>query len=402
MERGIIKNLFNAKLEEAGKDQNKAGKMVALKLESLLKEKKIAPEDLKFTQLAEDLIPGYHDLKTADAKDLAFAVSSSQFPTISKVAINSAIMDSYQLHQEGVDVLVEDLDATRTNEEYIAGFTDPEGPELRPETQSYMETNFAERDVTIKMADFGRTISVSREAIFNDRTNQLLANARSFGEKGGQHRAKMIIQTLEVNPRTAFKEVTGASNAFIYKGSAVQTANFYNATGHVAIDGRANINLATTNALVDYTDVDAALDLFVDMKTPAGDEMAVIPKVVVVHEKAMSVAWQIFNSDTYWKVGGGDTTVGVQTYHGVNPAGPRGFRPRFNVIGTRYMGVATSWYIGDPGKSMKWLWVWRPSTASLAASAEKVFYNNIVVSYKFSYHGGVGHTDYSYIVKNTL
>lgn len=401
MERGIIKNLFNAKLVEAGNDQNKAGKLTALKLESLLKEKKITPEDLKFNQLAEDLIPGYQDLRTADAKDLAFAVSSSQFPTISKVAINSAIMDSYDLHQEGLDVLVEDLDATRTNEEYIAGFTDPEGPELRPETQSYMETNFAERDVTIKMADFGRTISVSREAIFNDRTNQLLANARSFGEKGGQHRAKMIVQTLEVYPRTAFKEATSAANAFIYKGTAVQYANFYNATNHTAIDGRTNINLKTTNALADYTKVDAALDLFVDMKTPAGDDLAVMPKVVVVHEKGLSLAWQIFNADTYWKVGGGDTTIGVQTYMGINPAGPRGFRPRFLVIGTRYLSAVDTWYIGDPAKSMKWLWVWRPSTASLAASADKVFYNNIVVSYKFSYHGGCGHTDYSYMVKST-
>jgi hypothetical protein len=401
MERGVITNLFNAKLQECGGDQKKAGKLTAKKLDNLLKEDKIVPSDLRFDQLAYELIPDYDDLRTAETQDIALAVSSSQFPTISKVAINKTVLDAYQLHQEGLDGLVTDITATRTNEEYLAGFTDPEGPELRQESQSYQETNFGERDITIKMADFGRTISVTREAIFNDRTGQLLENARGFGEKGGQHRAKMIVQTLECLPRTSFKEATSASNAFIYKGTAVQAATFYNATNHTSTDGRVNINLVASNGLVDYTNVDAALDLFVDMKTPAGDEMVITPRVVFCHEKLLSTAWQVFNSDTYWKVAGGETATGLSTYHGINPVGPRGFRPRFNVLGSRYAASETTWYIGDPKSSMYWAWVWRPSTASLAATADKAFYNNIVMTYKFSYHGGVGHSDYSFIVQNT-
>lgn len=398
MENGIIKNLFNSKLQEAGNNEKKAGRLVAKKLESLLNEEKIAPEDLRFDQLAHDLIPDYEDLRTASTEDIALAVSSSQFPTISKVAINKVVLDSYELHQEGLDVLVSELNATRTNEEYIAGFTDPEGPELRQEAQSYQETNFGERDVTIKMADFGRTISVTREAIYNDRTGQLLSNARSFGEKGGQHRAQMIIQTLECYPRTAFKEATGAANAFIYKGTAVQFANFYNATNHTAIDGRTNANLIASNALADYTDVQAAMDLFVDMTTPNGDPMAVMPKYVIVHEKKINQAWQIFNSATYLK---DPSNAGTGIYHQPNPFGPGGPGGSFKVIGTRYLSAEGTWYIGDFPKQVKWLWVWRPSTASLAASSEKAFYNNIVMTYKFSYHGGCGNSDYSYAVKST-
>ena len=129
--------------------------------------------------------------------------------------------------------------------------------------------------------------------------------------------------------------------------------------------------------------------------------MVVTPKIILCHEKLLSTAWMVFNSDTYSKVAGGATDVGLSTYHGINPSGPRGFRPRFNVMGTRYLGSESTWYIGDPAKTIKWLWVWRPSTAALAASSDKAFYNNIVMTYKFSYHGGCGHTDYSYIVKNT-
>ncbi|MFV2014405.1 MAG: hypothetical protein ACC656_03175, partial [Candidatus Heimdallarchaeota archaeon] len=301
MERGVIKNLFNQKLQEAGQNENLAGKLTAIKLESLLNEKKIKPEDLRFDQLAYDLIPNYEDLRTAETKDIALAVSSSQFPTISKVAINKTILTNYDLYSEGVDNLVTDLTATRTNEEYIAGFTDPEGPELRPESMPYEQTNFGDRDVTIKMADFGRTISVTREAIFNDRTNQLLDNARMIGELGGQHRTQMIIQTLEVVARSAFKEASSSSNAFTYKGTAYQASTFYHATTHASIDGRTFGNLVASNALADYTNVQSAMDLFTDMVSVQGHKIVVDPKVILVHEKKINAAWQIFNSDAYLK-----------------------------------------------------------------------------------------------------
>jgi hypothetical protein len=397
MERGIIKNLFNQKLQESGNNQVKAGKAVVRKLEELLNSDKIKPEDLKFDQLAHDLIPSYDELRTAETRDIALAVSSSQFPVISKVAINKAILDNYELYSEDVGILTSELSATRTNEEYVAGFTDPEAPELRPESMSYEMTNFGDRDITIHMADFGRTISVTREAIFNDRTGQLLDNARLIGEYGGQHRAKMVIQTLEGLPRTAFKEATGASRAFTYKGTTYQNTSIYS-NDHSAIDGRVNDNLAATNALADYTDLQAVMDLFTDMTTPTGHEMAVSPKIVLVHEKAVNTAWQILNAPEYLK---DPSHAGTAIYHQPNPFGPGGPGGKFNVLSSRYLASTTTWYCGDPAKQLKWLWVWRPATASLAASADIAFFNNIVMTYKFSYHGGVGHADYSYIVKST-
>lgn len=398
MKNGVIRDLFNSKMVESGNDSRKAGKLTATHLEKLLAEKKIVPEDLRFDQLAHDLIPNYDELKgSGDVTDIANAVTSSQFPTISKVAINSAILDSYTLHTEGIDQLVSEVSATRTNEEYLAGFTDAEEPEMRLESMSYEETNFGERDITVKMADFGRTISITREAIFNDRTRQLLENARGFGERGAQHRAKMIIQTMEVLPRTAFKEATSASKAFVYKGTAYQQSSFYSASNHTSIDGRTNVNLKTSNGLSDYTNVEAAMLLFNSMKSPAGADISVDPKFIVVHADKLVKAWQIFNSDTFQKVG---TGTSVSTFHNPNPYGPGGIK-RFQVIGTRYLGTSTDWYMGDIPKQLKWLWVYRPATAALAASSDKAFFNNIIVTYKFSYHGGVGHSDYTNIVRNT-
>lgn len=401
MKKGIIQNLFNSKLQEAGNDRRKAGALTAETLENLLNQKKIAPEDLSFGQLGYELLgPEMFDAlkdQSADPEEIRNAVVSSQFPTISKVAINAAILDSYELHTENLDSLVSTVEATRTNEEYLAGFTDSEEPEMRLEGMSYEDTNFGERDITVKMADFGRTIQITREAIFNDRTRQLLENARKFGERGAQHRAKMIIQTMEVMPRTAFKEATGASKAFTYKGTSFQYGDFYNASSHSSIDGRTNKNLVTSNGLADWTNVEAAMKLFNLMKTPAGADLSVTPRFVVVHADNLVRAWQIFNSDTFSKVG---TGTSVAVYHNPNPYGPKGLN-QFQVIGTRYLSATTAWYLGDIPSQLKWIWVYRPATSALAASSDKVFYNNIVVTYKFSYHGGCGHSDYSYIVKNT-
>jgi hypothetical protein len=336
-------------------------------------------------------------LRSADASEVALAINSSAFPTISKVVINKEIMDNYTFYGENVDQLVSEMDATRTDVEYIAGFTDPEAPELRLEGMSYQETSFGEKDCQVVMADFGRMISVTREAIFNDRTGQLLEQARMIGQLGGQHRAKMIIQTLEVRPRTAFKEVT--SKAFTYKGTSYADTSFYNATNHTAIDGRTNINLKTSNALADYTDVQNALDLFTDMKTPSGHELTVVPTLVIVHEKLATKAFQIFNTDQFAMVGQGKDEAALIS-HSINPFGPNGLK-KFQVYSSRYINTSTTWYIGDPKRQLKWLWVWRPATASLASSAEKAFTNNIVTTYKFSYHGGAGQSDYTYLVKNT-
>ncbi|HLD98269.1 MAG TPA: hypothetical protein VI815_03005 [Candidatus Nanoarchaeia archaeon] len=395
MRNGIITEMFNSYKGESASDAI-AGQKVADKLEELLNAGKISTSDLSLGQIAKETIPNFERLRGAEASEVALAVSSSQFPTISKVAINKEIIDQYTLYSENVDQLVSEMEASRTDIEFIAGFTDPEAPELRLEGMSYQETNFGEKDVQVVMADFGRMISVTREAIFNDKTGQLLDQARMIGQLGGQHRAKMVIQTLEVLPRTAFKEV--ASKAFVYKGTAYANTDFYSAD-HAALDGRTNKNLVTSNALADYTNVEAAFNAFSAMVSPSGAELAVVPQIIVVHETKAATAFRVFNNDNFAMVGQGANVAPVVA-HTTNPFGPNGIK-KFQIYTSRYLSVATTWYMGDPKRQLKWLWVYKPATASLASSSEKAFTNNIVMTYKFSYHGGCGHNDYTYMLKNT-
>lgn len=396
MKRGVIKDLFNSNLEKSNKNEKLAGQKTADIISQLLDTGKVESEDLKFNQLAQEIIPNYEDLRGGTDVEVANAVSSSQFPVISKTIINKETLGQYNFYMEGHEQLVREITGTNTQHEYLAGFTDPEGPEMRPELHSYEETNLGETDVEVRMADFGRMISLSKEAIFNDRTGQLIDRAKQIGKLGGQHRAKMIIQTLEVLPRTAFKEAT--SRAFVYKGTAYAASSFYAAT-HAALDGRVNQNLVTSNALADYTDIQAALDVLPSMKSPAGNELVVTPQFIIVPSALSTTAWQILNSPTFNKVGQGADAAPV-IYHDPNPFGPGGMKT-FKPFTSRYMNNTSTWYIGDPAEEMRWIWIFRPATDSIGASSDIAFKQKIVLTYKFSYHGGVGHTDYTHIIKCT-
>src|SRR5690606_22778382 len=352
MKKGVLKNLFNSVLQETGNDQRKAGNIVSQRLDNLFKAGKVEPEDFNFTQMANELIPQLQDLDKNDAVEVANAVRSSQFPTISRVVISNTIMKAYELHMEGVDKLVSEANASRTTHETMAGFTDLEGPEMRLEGMSYEETNFGEKDVTIYMADFGRTISITREALFNDRTGQLLKNARTIGEKAGQHRAQMIIETIEVAPRSAFKEPSNGSRAFVYKGTAHQAPVFYNATNHTTIDGRINKNLVTSNGLTNYTNIQAALLLAKQMVDMNGDKIVVTPNTLLVPPDLEVIAWQIINGASFSPVGQGKDEA-VKIYHTGNPYG-KGGMATFEPMSSRFLSSTSTWFLGDFKKQLTW------------------------------------------------
>lgn len=396
MKKGAITQIYNSCLAECGNDHKKAGVLMRNKIENLLKEDKLNSADFNFAQMAQELIPDFESMRTASAQDVVNTIMSSHFPTLSGTVINREILKSYQSNMEGLDALVSEGQASRTTMEQLAGFTDSEGPEMRLEGMPYEETLFGEKSVQVYMADFGRMISITREALFNDRTGQLLDQARKIGDKAGIHRAKMIAQTLEVAPRTAFKEPTGGSRAFVYKGTAVQVADFYAAT-HATLDGRVNKNLITSNGLADYRNIQAAMKAFGAYKDYNGDEIVVKPDTLIIHPDNEVLAWQIVNTASFAAVG---TAGSITPVHVSNPYGPGGLA-KFNIVSSRYLATPTTWYLGKPKDQMIWLWVYKPATESLTASAEKAFTNNIVVQYKFSYHGGCGHSDYLNVVKNT-
>jgi len=387
-----LRELVDSKVEQAGGNTRLGYQAAGEVVEGLLDSGKLKPSDFSIRQLFDQLV----DVDLGEsAVDVAEGLNTSAFPTIAQKIIHKDILDEYNLAIGDVGNLVSESEATHVDSELVAGFNAADAtPLLRRQAMAYEETDFGEKDWKIIMADFGRMISLTREVIFEDRTGEVLRLARDIGRAGGQHKAKMIIQTVEVVNRDAFEETS--SEAAIHKGTALAAATLYS-DDHTALDTQVNDNLVASNALVDYTDVDAVYQLFAKMVDEAGNPIDVVPSVVLIPTALKATAAEIFKSA--WLMAKGSTdALNIPTFNPIADLGAGDL----NIISSIFLADTTTWYLGAFDKQLLWLNVFMPATASQGADSELAFTNQIVARFRFSYHAGVGHTDWRYIVKSTV
>jgi len=394
VKKGILKQLVKQHEDQAGSNVREAHQHAADQIAALIKDNKVSTRDFNLRQMYEELVD--HPLSD-DVTRVAEAINTSAFPTFASTILHSDIIKEYEAQVRNYEDLVTESQARLTNKEKIGGFEAMDNePQMRPEAMAYEETSFGEKHWEVQMADFGRMISVTRETIYEDHTNEVMNRARNIGRAAGQHKARMIIQTLECLPRTAFNE--SSFQGAIYKGTALNQGQMYSAD-HSSIDGVVNDNLATSNALETYESIDNAMQLFSEMVDEGGNKINITPSVLIVPRALAVTAYNIMNTTTYM-FSGGDATSGAEP--SMNPTlNPIRALGNFRVIDTTYLANNTNWYLGEPKDQLKWLTVYPPSTASQGANSELAFTNQIVARFRFSYHGGVGHSDYRHIVRNT-
>lgn len=388
MKLGLIKQLREACIQESGGDIKKANKLITEKFEKELNEGKIKAKNISFQALFEGLV-NLNDVDRSNPLQVREAVASSAFPNITTLIMHSITIEPYDIYVNTVMNLVMESDAIMTEEEPVPGMTAIGGVRRRIETESYDETDFDEKRVSIRKSDFGRIIALTMEDLFNDRTGMIQAKASAIGEDGGQHQEQMIIESLEVLPRTAFGEAT--SRAFVYNGTAFVQSSFYS-SDHSAIaglDGQVNDNAATGG--ITEAGFREGYALFAKMKDEKGKTIKIIPKQVVVHSQYELTLATLLGTELI--VGSGNNDI--------NQFGPKGKVKILPVVSPFLATTASLAYMGDFPKSLLWLWVQRPSTITMAGTDDDAFRRQIVWKARFNYYGGVGHRDYRYCVRIT-
>lgn len=386
MRKGTIKNLLEQYEVETGGNKKKAGQLVANKLDGFFKEGKLDPQDISVKALFEEVVDpeGKFDMHS-DVQEIAEAISTSNFVTISGTVMNAAIIPAYQVEVGEAEKVVTEEPAIKTQPEDVGGFTAAGGFARREEHMSYEEETFGEKYWTIYKSDFGKIVSLTREAIFDDRTGQLIRRARNVGEKGGQLRAKIITQTLEVSARTDMGEST--SRAAMYAGSAITASNFYNTDHSALIDSAGtNANLVESNAMGTSGNLQDAAKLFSDFVDEEGDEIMVRPTKLVFHPSLSETAWELLSA----RIKRGSNND-IENY----------WYKKYEPVELPFLSSGTTWYLGAPEKQIVWLWVWKPEVKTQTSNSESAFESQIVMRWRFNWHGGCGHTDYRYIVKST-
>lgn len=391
MNKDVIKTLVSTEVEKAGGSTRKGFENAARVIESALDKKDLPSKKVSLRALYDATV----DTSLGEsAQDVAEAISSSAFPVISSKLIHRDIIRQYDLSVGDVSRLVRETEPTNsTSRELVAGIqAGSSEPLLRREGEAYKEAQFGEKNWQIQMADFGRMISITRETIKEDRTGEVMNYAQMIGRAAGQHKAKMIIQTLEGNPRDAFEE--SSFKGAIYKGQELTKNQLYS-DDHSGLDGQVNDNLAEGNPLVDYRSIDNIMQLFAKMTDEGGHKISITPRYLVVPNALKVTAWNIMNTISYAYAGdGGDSSQPRPTTNPISAIGD------FEVIGSIWLSSDSDYYLGDMPSQLQWINVFPPETASQGADSELAFTNQIVSRFRFSYHAGLGHTDYRWIIRS--
>jgi hypothetical protein len=361
-------------------------------LSEAIQQKHLRPDDFSIRDLAEALIPdGHHWVRALDPHagggvallEASDGVDVTAFLNITGQVIYSKIMEAYQSEAFVVSKLVETI-PTRLDGEKIPGIARAEDKitEIHP-GMPYPHLGFGEDYIeTPSTTKRGFIVPVTREAIFFDRTHLVLSRAAEVGEILGLNKEKRLIDVL-----------VGVTNNFKWRGTSYNT--YQTATPW--------INVIASNELVDWTDVDAAEQLFADMLDPnTGEPILVNATHVLVMPAYRHAAHRIFNAldIDYTGTGAATTTRAANPLSHYTMHTSRLAYRRIVASGVSAANAKKWWFLGDFRRAFAYMENWPITVTQSPANSEADFNQDIVLRFKASERGAAAVLDPRYVVKN--
>lgn len=240
-----------------------------------IKAKKITRENVSFRDIGEAVL-GYEAMATIRdsqpdvvgeaTKENVDPVSLSLFTNITGLLVLQDVVQEYQSPDFIGDLLVrnETSKEDNTRQPGLANIDD-DAIEVK-EGEEYPDTKFGEDYIDIpKSIKVGLKIGLTREALFFDRTGDLVRKAQQVGNRIATNREKRILRV-----------VLGITNPFTRKGVA---RNTYVASG--GTEPRPN-KLASTK-FTDWNSLETAYNLFIAMNDDrtVGEPIQVRPNTIL-------------------------------------------------------------------------------------------------------------------------
>ncbi len=365
-------------------------------LQEALQKGELKPEDFSIRELAEATLSAER-VRQMDPRqggtcllEAGDGVDVTAFSNITGQVVQARILQAY--NQEAF-VLSRLIDAvpTRLDGERIPGIgrVSDEVAEVHP-GMPYPSLGFGEDFIdTPQTTKRGFIVPVTKEAIFFDRTNLILQRAAEVGEVLGLNKEKRLIDLL-----------IGTTNNYKWKGASYNT---YSSTGSgTAPDG--NWVNELTEELVDWTDVDAAEQLFADILDPnTGEPVLIQATTVLVTPAYRHAANRVFSAtEIYYEPGNSATTTVA-----ANPLGnyavveSRLAYRRIIAAGHTAADAKKWWFIGDFGKAFAYMENWPITVTQSPAGGEAEFNQDIVVRFKASERGAAAVINPRYVVRST-
>jgi hypothetical protein len=358
-----------------------------------LESRDLAPEDFSLRDLAEALVPeGRQWVRMLDPRsgggvsvlEATEAVDVTAFLNVTGQVVYSKILDAYTQEAFVASKLVQTI-PTRLDGEKIPGVSRvADQIDEVPPGMPYPHLGFAEDYIeTPSTSKRGFIVPVTKEAIFFDRTHLVLSRAAEVGEILGLNKEKRLLDLI-----------VGETNNYKQNGVAYNT--YYTSTPWK--------NELSGNELVDWTDVDAAEQLFAEILDPAtGEPVLVRGTTVLVMPAYRHAAHRVFNAEEIQYTGSGAATATTAA----NPLGNyRVFESRLAYRRVLASGVAAVdakkwWFIGAFRKSFAYMENWPITVTQAPLGSEADFNSDVVLRFKASERGAAAVLNPRYVVKCT-
>jgi hypothetical protein len=242
----------------------------------------------------------------------------------------------------------------------------------------------------------GLIVPVTREAVYEDKTGQIMGFAADVGRSLAIRKEYRLIDTLIGYPR----QKRGYGENYNWRGT--EYAPWQLSTPW--------INRIASNELVDYSDMDAVMALFQNMTDPnTGMPISVGGKDVIVTPGKLFAASRLFAAAevTTSTPAGTDSTTFTK---GPNPL--QGFRPivSYHLLARILLGgnngaapssaanAAKYWYVGDLRRAMCWSEQFPLAIDQQGLDSEAAFRRDVIAQFKASQRGQGRWKDPRYMV----
>lgn len=352
----------------------------------------LQPEDFSLRDLAEALVPdGRHWVRLLDPRaGGSVSVTESEgvdvtaFMNVAGQVIYSKILDAYSQEAFVASQLVDTI-PTRLDGEKIPGVSQlgDVAEEVAP-GMPYPHFGFGEDYIeTPATSKRGFIVPVTKEAIFFDRTNLILRRAAEVGESLGLNKEKRLLDVI-----------IGKTNNYKRNGTSKNT---YQTSGDW-------INELPSNELVDWTNVDAAEQLFADILDPnTGEPVLLGGTTVLVMPAYRHAANRVFKAAeiTYAAAGSETTTTAANPLGNYLVQDSRLAYRRVLATGASPEDARKWWFFGDFRKAFAYMENWPITVTQAPLGSEADFNNDIVMRFKASERGAAAVIDPRYVVKCT-
>jgi hypothetical protein len=225
----------------------------------------------------------------------------------------------------------------------------------------------------------GIMVEVTKEAIFFDRTGQLLDRASKVAEVLAMNKEKRIIDAA-----------VGVTSLYNRKGRGV-IATYGDSSGTHDFD-----NLVASNALADFSDIENVLLQFEDLTDPnTGEPIVLNGYQVLVPGALVMTARRLLTATTVRQT----TNTNTNTYSASPLPG------NFEVLSSPYVksrsGSSTSWYMGDFKQAFAYMENWPIQVVQAPVNSQAEFERDIVSQFKASERGTVACLEPRAVVRNT-